>query len=82
MPNSETADADERFSDILDEITTILCKYSKHIPIIAGDFNAQITNHSKRELMLADFTEHNELVLSYAFPQLPTFVHPVCFNKD
>ena len=81
MPSRGKADADERFSDILDEITTILHKYSKHIPIIAGDFNVQInpqglTNQSKRELMLSDFMEHNELVLSDAFPQLPTFVHP------
>ena len=81
MPSRGKADADERFSDILDEITTILHKYSKHIPIIAGDFNVQInpqglTNQSKRELMLSDFMVHNELVLSDAFPQLPTFVHP------
>ena len=81
MPMRGKADADERFSNTLDEITTILCKYSKHIPVIAGDFNAQInpqclTNHSKKKLMLADFMEHNELVLLDAFPQLPAFVHP------
>ena len=31
--------------------------------------------------MLADFMEHNELVLSDAFPQLPTFAHPNGFDS-
>ena len=75
MPTEGAANVD--YTETLDEIHELLCKYSLYTNIWTGDINASHVREkpSSNNLAFKSFCDETHLQVSRAMPNLPTFYH-------